>query len=80
MGIRTMAVPGVERVISKHVKRFHGEIVLHDLIDIAVVPEGQLELVQAAVRLIDAVLCLKERVVIVLVGLEVLRACSRSSE
>src|SRR5260370_14905159 len=54
MVVRAVSMPGVERVIAEHVESFLWEAVLHDLIDIAIVPEGHMHFIQTAVRLVDA--------------------------
>src|ERR1700722_20201850 len=68
--IGAVPMPCVERVKAQHVQAFHREVILHDLIDVAVVTEGHFHFVEATVFFVDAEFCLVERVLGVRVGAE----------
>src|ERR1700739_2126864 len=49
-------MPRIKRVKAKHVERLVRQIWLHDFRDVAIVPEGHMNIFQTAVRLVNAVL------------------------
>lgn len=58
MGIGSVPTPRIKRVETKNVKRFVAQIRLHDFRDVAIVSERHANILQAAVRFVNAELSL----------------------
>src|SRR6516162_1410964 len=56
MTISAMAMGGVKRVIAEHVLGFFGNVAAGNGGDVLVVAEGEMDVVESAVRFVDAVL------------------------
>lgn len=63
----------VEGVIAEHIERFLRHVVLHHLVNVAVVPKRKVHTAKSAVRLIDTVLRLEEWILHIWIRSEVFR-------
>src|ERR1700757_630225 len=58
MIVRTVTMPGIERVKSQHVESFDRHIRLHHFGNVAIVPKRHVKILEATVRLLYSVLVL----------------------
>ena len=54
VAVGAMTMRGIERVIAEHVQSFFREIGFRDLIDVLVMPEGEMDVVEPATRRVNA--------------------------
>ena len=62
-----LTVLGVKRVVAQHIQSLLGQIRLHNMIDVFIVPPGHMHIFQTAIRFVNTIFSVIPRVVMIFI-------------